>query len=166
MPHLRFKLAHGYLANENWMEALRHILPVCLVSDPVIFRNRSHPLPVGRWYLLIYILSEVMEQEKRGGTEAATCLAGLSLLMIYKHYLLRLSEVVSKSHGDHSKLAKAIRNRYAEETDLMNETARTFGVHQRMSLASYMKGPLQDMTREAQRKLSSWAGIPDSVYID
>jgi hypothetical protein len=107
-----------------------------------------------------------MEQKKREGTEAATCLAGIRLRMIYKHYLLRLNEVVSKSHGDNSKLAKATRNRYAEETDLMNKAARAFGVHQRMSLASYMKGPLQDMTREAQRKLSSWAGIPDSVYID
>ena len=36
MPHLRFNLAHGYLANGNWIEALRHIVPVCLVSDPIL----------------------------------------------------------------------------------------------------------------------------------
>src|SRR5450432_1770506 len=53
MPYLRFKLAHGYLANENWIEALRHLLPVCLVSDPVFFRIRSHPIRVGRLYMLL-----------------------------------------------------------------------------------------------------------------
>ena len=93
MPHLRFKLNYGYLANENWVEALRHILPVCLVSDPVLF-HRSHPVPVGRWYLLICILAEVMEQQKREEAEVVTCLAGISLPMVYKHYLLRLSESI------------------------------------------------------------------------
>jgi hypothetical protein len=145
MPHLRFKLAHGYLANENWIEALRHLLPVCLVSDPVIFRIRWHPVRVGRLYMLLCILSRVIEQEQLGGPETPTCLTRVDLPMIYKHNLLRLIEDASKSHGENSTLAKAAQYR-----------------RQKISLASPMTGPLEEMAREAQRKLLTWAGIPES----
>ena len=148
MPYLRFQLARGYLANENWIEALRHLLPVCLVSDPVIYGVRPHPVRVGRLYMLLCILSRVMEQEQRGGPEAPTCLTGVGLPMIYKYYLLRLIEHVSKSHGDSSTLAEAARYR-----------------RQKLSLASPMMGPLKEMAREAQCKLLTWAGIPESAAL-
>jgi len=61
MPHLRFNLAHGYLANGNWIKALCHIIPVCLVIDPILFSSWSHPVPIGRLYMMLYILSRVME---------------------------------------------------------------------------------------------------------
>jgi hypothetical protein len=109
MPHLRFNLAHGYMANGNWIEALRHIVPVCLVSDPILFSSRSHPVPVGRLYMMLYILSRVIEQEERDGPGAPTRVAGLQLPIIYKHCLLSLMEDVSKSHGDNSTLGKAVR---------------------------------------------------------
>ena len=80
MPHLRFNLAHGYLANGNWMiEALRRIVPVCLVSDPILFSSRSHPVPVGQLYMMLYILSQVIEQEERDEPGATTRVASLQL---------------------------------------------------------------------------------------
>jgi len=148
MPYLRFELAHGYLANESWIKALRHLLPVCLVSDPVIFRIRWHPVRVGRLYMLLCILSRVIEQERRSGLGASTCLTGVDLPIIYKHYLLRLIEDFPKSHGENSKVATAARYR-----------------QQKISLASSMAGSLQEMAREAQGKLLTWASIPDSAAL-
>jgi hypothetical protein len=142
MPNLRFKLARGYLANENWTEALRHLLPVCLVSDPVIFHIRWHPARVGRLYMLLCVLSRVIEQER------PTCLTGVDLPIIYKHYLLRLIEDLPKSHGVNSTVAKAARYR-----------------QQKIFLASSMAWSRQEMTREAQGKLLTWAGIPDSAAL-
>jgi hypothetical protein len=159
MPHLQFNLAHGYLANVNWVEALRHIVSVCLVSDPILFRSRSHPVPVGQLYMLLYILSRVIEQEDRDGPGAPTRVAGLQLPVIYKHYLLSLMEDVSKSHRDNSTLAKAVRYACADQTTLLNETAKTFGEQQKISLASWMIGPLQEVAQAAQGNLLTWAGI-------
>ena len=56
MPHLQFNIVHGYLANENQVEALRHFLNVCLVSNPAIFHSRLHPVRVSRLYMLLCVL--------------------------------------------------------------------------------------------------------------
>ena len=159
MPHLRFNLAHGYLANQNWIKALRHIVPVCLVSDPILFSSRSHPIPVSRLYMMIYILLHVIEQEDRDGPETPTHVAGLQLSIIHKQCLLCLMENVSRSHGDDSTLGKAARYSCAEQTALLNKTAKAFGEQQKTSLVSWMTGPLLEVAQVEQRKLLIWAGI-------
>jgi hypothetical protein len=59
--------------------------------------------------MMLYILSQAIEQEERDGPGAPTRVAGLQLPIIYKHCLLSLMEDVSKSHGDDSMLGKAPR---------------------------------------------------------
>jgi hypothetical protein len=163
MPYLRFNLAHGYLANRNWIEALRHIVPVCLVSDPILFHSQSHPILVGRLYMMLYILEQAIEraieQEDRDGPAGPTRVAGLQLPLIYMHCLLKLMENVSKSHGDDSTLGKAVQYSCVEQIALLNDTAKAYGEHQMTSLASWMTGPLHEPAQAAQNNLLFWAGI-------
>jgi hypothetical protein len=159
MPHLRFGLAHGYLANGNWIDALRHIVPVCLVSDPILFSSPSHPVHVGRLYMMLYIISRLTEEQEHDGPGAQTRVAGLELPMIYRYCLLKLMEDVTKSHGEDSMLGKAIQYMCAEQTTLLNETAKILGKEQQISLASWMTGPLQEMAQAALGHLLTWAGV-------
>jgi hypothetical protein len=75
----------------------------------------------------------VIEQEQIGGPGAATCLTGIDLPMIYMQYSVILIEDISKSHGDNSGVAEALRER-----------------NQTISLHSSVTGPWEIEKQSAQ----------------
>lgn len=155
MPHLHFKIARGYLANENWIGALRYLLNVCFMSDPILY-SRTHPRRVARLYMLLCVLWEV--QGKVRGSLTQHELANVGLRFVFKHFLLRLMEDAPKSHGHHSKLAKAIRCKYEDEECLMN-TVQGTGSEEQVQLSDFVK-VAEGRTKQELHKLRVWAGIP------
>lgn len=94
------------MPRKNLCQGLHYWLQICLLGDLGMYHNRRHLEYVAPLFMLAMLLSKIVFV-KDPDALPGLCLDRTESDLIYKYYMIRVSEDARTSHGEQSALARA-----------------------------------------------------------
>lgn len=150
-------LACSYADQGDAQQALRYMLQVCCVANPERFPLRHDPLRVCQLIELAMLIPYAPREDGFVPSIDYAPLTAPEWRVAYRYCMLMAAKDVCASHGENSRLAKALKHVFKKETDKFGNGDWQLALGAMLSMIDN-----DPDLREPMERLLEWAGIPAS----